>query len=292
MRVTTTVINPFHQFALAKKAPVLTLERERALAQRWRRDGDPRAADELVRAHLGTVTALAAKYRHYGPSITELIAEGNYGLCHALGKYEPERGVRFATYAAHWVRACILAYVLRTRSIVGGNAGAMRSQLFFKFRRERARLTAMLGDGERTLEALAQRLGVSLARVQIMAGRIDAQDVSLDAPAPHDSSVPLIEKLNASHDPEQELLAARFDVGVTAAVRVALSALDSRERYIIEAKVMADRAEALSLAQIGRELGISRERARQLELRALRKLRAAVSTCNEPVVSEWALSVA
>src|ERR1041384_2121230 len=106
-------LDPCFQFALAKSVPALDAEQERVLARRWRQDGDRVAADKLTRANLRAVTSLATKYRHYGIPIAELVAEGNCGLVHALRKFDPERGVRFATYAAHWVRAYILAYLLR-----------------------------------------------------------------------------------------------------------------------------------------------------------------------------------
>jgi RNA polymerase sigma-32 factor len=237
------------------------------------------------------VTTLAAKYRHYGLPLCELVAEGNSGLVRALEKFDPSRGVRYATYAAYWVRASMLGYVLRSRSIVCAKGGVMRSRLFFKFRRERARLSATLGEGEAMQRALAERLGVSLARVRCMAAQVDTQDVSLDA-TPPDSSTRWADQLSSSSDPESQLLAARFEGGVTAAVALALRALDARERYIVESRLMAESESALSLAQIGRRLGISGERARQLELVAIRKLRGALSASNDPVVAEWVLSVA
>ncbi len=292
MRSTGIAEGSRFQFALADEAPALSAQRERALAQRWRKDGDRRAADELVRAHLRMVTTLAAKYRHYGLPLSELIAEGNSGLVRALEKFDPSRGVRYATYAAYWVRASMLGYVLRSRSIVCAKGGVMRSRLFFKFRRERARLSATFGEGEAMQRALAERLGVSLSRVRCMAAQLDTQDVSLDAATPPDSSPRWVDQLSSSSDPEAQLQAARFEGGVTAAVALALRALTARERYIVESRLMAESENALSLAQIGRQLGVSRERARQLELVAVRKLRGALSASNDPVVAEWVLSVA
>ena len=121
------------QLALARTAPLLDADEERALARRFRDHGDRRAAQELSRAHLRTVTSLAVKYRGYGVPVAELIAEGNCGLVDALRKFDPERGVRFASYASHWVRASILSYVLRSWSIVSGASGFMRSQLSSNF---------------------------------------------------------------------------------------------------------------------------------------------------------------
>ncbi len=280
-------LDPCFQFALAKSGPQFDADQERELARRWRERGDRAAADKLTRANLRAVTSLATKYRHYGIPIAELVAEGNCGLVHALGKFDPERGVRFATYAAHWVRAYILAYVLRSWSIASGVSGPMRSQVFFKFRRERARLTSLHGEGEACERALAERLGMSTERVRSMSNRLDAPDLSLDAPLYGDSPGTLLDQLVASSDPEQSLSQARFEGSVGAAVATALGCLDSRERYIVETRLLADAGSEASLAQIGRRFGISRERARQIECRAKRKLRARVTASGDAHVAEW-----
>lgn len=279
--------DPCFQFALAKAAPQLDAEQERSLAQRWRRDGDRRAADQLSRANLRAVTSLATKYRHYGIPISELVAEGNCGLVHALGKFDPDRGVRFATYAAHWVRAYILGYVLRSWSIVSSGSGPMRSQLFFKFRRERARMTTLFGEGEACERALAERLNLSLERVKLLCHRLDAADVSLDIPAYQGSPQSLVDQLAGVSDPEQSVDDVRFQGCLGRAVREALRQLDPRERYIVEQRLLADAGEEASLAQIGRRFGISRERARQLESRAKHKLRVHVKGTGGAVLEEW-----
>jgi RNA polymerase sigma-32 factor len=273
---------------LAYEEPMLGRDHERALARRWRGNGDRKAADRLVRAHLRSVRALAIKFRHYGIPVSELIAEGNSGLFHALSKFDPERGIRFDTYARHWVRAYMLTYVLRSWSIVTTTSGAMRTRMFFKARRERARATALMGSGEAMQLVLAQRLGVSLARTQEMTLQLDAVDVSLDAPIGNDNPSPLIEQLRASDNPEQALLDARFEGSCGTAIAAALCSLDPRERQIIEARVMSDADQKLSLAAIARKFGVSRERVRQLHDRALRKLKAALAASQDPIVLEWA----
>jgi RNA polymerase sigma-32 factor len=278
---------PLFQFALAKSTPQLDVEEERALARRWLDHGDRASADKLTRANLRAVTSLATKYRHYGIPIAELVAEGNYGLVHALRKFDPERGVRFATYATHWVRAYMLAYVLGSWSIVSGASGPMRSQVFFKFRRERARLTTLHGEGESCENALAQRLGLSRERVQAMMHRLDASDVSLDAPLHGDSPGTLLDQLPVASDPESRLDEARFHDELGAIIATALGCLDTRERYIVERRFLAEEPEQASLAEIGRRFGISRERARQLEGRAKRKLRARVTASGVASVVEW-----
>jgi RNA polymerase sigma-32 factor len=276
------------QFALARRSSRLGLEEELVLGRRWRDQRDRNAADILVRAHLRTVTSLAAKYRYYGVPIAELVAEGNWGLVHALRKFDPERGVRFATYAAYWVRAQMLGYIIRTRSIVAGNSGPMRSELFFKLHRERARAAVLLGEGEPGYAELGRRMGVPVARVEKMIQRLDCRDVSLDVPGDDDASSSRLEGLASGSNPEDLLCNFRWAMDAEAAVGAAIRSLDPRERYIVKHRLMADRAEELSLAELGCRLGVSRERVRQLEMRAKRKLKRWVESSSHPVLAEWA----
>jgi RNA polymerase sigma-32 factor len=287
-RPAASALDPLFQFALAKTTPPLNAEDERVLARRWVTAGDRVAVDKLTRANLRTVTSLATKYRHYGIPMAELVAEGNFGLVHALRKFAPGRGVRLATYAAHWVRAYMLAYVLSSWSIVGGVSGPLRSQVFFKCRRERARLTALHGEGDSCERALAERLGLSVHRVKEMMNRLDASDVSLDAPLHGDSPLTLLDELASTSNPEQSLHEARFRGQLGTTLASALRCLDARERYIVEMRFLADESPETSLAEIGRRFGISRERARQLEGRAKRKLRARVRASGHALVVEWA----
>lgn len=277
-----------HCFHIAPAKQLLHLEDELRLARRWRDEGDRGAADALVRAQLRTVNNLAVKYRHYGVPIAELVAEGNCGLVLALSKFDPDRGIRFGTYAAHWVRAQMLAFIIRTRSIVGGTSGPMRSQVFFKFRRERARVAVLFGAGDAGQGELATRMGMSVTRIQKMIQRLDGQDVSFDEPRCRDTTTTRLEELEDAANPEQLLADARRASAVEVAVATALAELDLRERYIVQRRLMADRDEELSLAEIGRALGISRERARQLEVRAKKKLRRSVESVGSAMVGEWA----
>jgi len=261
-----------------RQIPDLEREAESKLARRWRDQGDRAAADELVRSHLKHVVAIALKYRRYGLPIGELIAEGNFGVAHALTKFDPERGTRFVTYAAYWVRAYILGYVIRSWSLVGAGSGALRSKVFFKLRRERVRLLNMTGDPERVPELLAERFNLSVPEITSMLRRLEARDVSLDARVFHDSTTTMLDTLE-SREPDQELAMSDSEVQERQlhAVRIAVSTLDPRERFIVESRLMAHREDELSLAEIGRRLGVSRERARQLEERAKRKLRVRVT---------------
>ena len=276
-RPSAIAAKPSFRWPVARGGPSLDQEQERSLARRVRQNGDREAAELLARAHLRTVVALASKYRYYGVPVPELIAEGNCGLVNALGKFDPERGVRFATYAAFWIKAQMLSYIIRSRSMVVGH-GSMRSQMFFKFRRERARATVLHGEGELAATELATRMGMSQERVAAMILRLDYEDVSLDAAASDDATSTWLDRLQTDENPEGQLADSRSKLEIGAAVERALRVLDPRERYVVETRLMADREEELSLAEIGRVLGVSRERARQLEERAKKKLRQAVAS--------------
>ncbi len=255
----------------------LERDEEVALVARFRRGADRAAADQLVRAHLRSVVAIAVRYRRYGVPLNELVAEGAFGMVQALGKFDEGRGVRFATYANHWIRAYVLEHVIRSWSLVGGGAGVLRSRHFFRVRRERSRLIALLGEGEATERALAQRLSLGVEQTREMLERLDGRDVSLNRPAHASATAPLIDSMVGGADHERELLDLERRRSLSAEVAAAVATLDSRERYIAEHRLMADTAEELSLAEISRRMGISRERARQLEARTKRKLRAQLS---------------
>jgi len=257
-------------------APV-SREEELRLISRWRLEQDEAARDALVRSSLRHVVSIARRYQRYGIPLAELISEGNFGVVRALNKFDGARGTLFITYASYWVRACILQHVLRSWSIVG--SGLPRSRLFFKLRRERAKLSTLIGDGAEASQILSQRLGISAERLSSLLQRVDQRDCSLDAEVFQDGALTMVNTLPSPDlDQEQLALASEFGGIASEAVRDALTILDSRERYIVEQRMLADRDAELSLADIGRQLGISRERARQLEERAKRKLRARISS--------------
>jgi RNA polymerase sigma-32 factor len=254
--------------------PVLSREEEQDLVKRWLGVQDLAARERLLAAHLRYVVAIALRYRRYGVPIEELVSEGNFGLVHALGKFEPTRGTRFVTYAAYWIRAYVLNHVIRSWSLVGVGSGALRSKMFFRLRRERVRIANLVGEGGEADTMLAQAMGLPEATVQAMVRRLDARDVSLDSKPFDDSSTSLSDLLASTERSQEETLAAsERDDQVRTAVQRAMLELDERERYIAENRLMADHEEELSLAEIGRRLGVSRERARQLEVRTKRKLR-------------------
>ena len=257
--------------------PQLSREEELSLLQRWREQLDDDARQSIVESHLRYVVAIALRYRRYGMPLGELIAEGNFGIVHALDKFDPTRGTRFVTYAAYWIRAYILNHIIRCWSLVGVGSGALRSKMFFKLRRERVRITNLVGEGDQADEMLAQALELPKARVVSMVRRLEARDVSLDAKVFDDSATTLADTLLATDASQEERFGAN-ELGdhLRDLLRDAVAALDKRERYIVEKRLMADSEDELSLAEIGRRLGVSRERARQLEARAKRKLKTRI----------------
>ena len=261
----------------ANRIPRLSADEERELATRWRDHGDRKAADRIVSAHLRFVVALATKYRRYRVPMADLVSEGCVGLLQALEKFEPDRGFRFVTYATFWIRARMVDCVLRGWSIVRSGSPALSSKIFFRLRRERARLESQLGEGPAVREALAAKLGVTASEVAGMLQRIEGVDVSLDAPLFDDGGATMVDTL-ASRETGQDVVCAEAETSSRAesVVSEALETLDPRERFIAENRLMADGDEELSLAEIGRRMGVSRERARQIEARAKKKLRTRI----------------
>ena len=260
--------------AYVRATPELTREQEFELATEYKNTGNPKAAAALALANLRHVVSIAVGYRRYGIPLADLIAEGNFGVVHAIRKFDPERGNRFVTYAAYWIRAYILNYVIHSWSLVGVGSGPLRSKMFFRLRRERARIAGLVGEGERGDEMLAEKFKAPAAKVIEMARRLETRDVSLDTKVFDDGARSLVDTLVATDD-DQEAKFSRAEEGALIREKLAqaIENLDSRERYIVEARILADPEEELSLAEIGRRLGVSRERARQLEARAKRKLR-------------------
>jgi RNA polymerase sigma-32 factor len=250
--------------------PKLSREEEHELAVRVSA-GDQEAADRLVEANLRYVVAIALQYRRYGVKLADLIAEGSVGLVTAVRKFDPHRGTRFVTYAGYWIRAFVLESVVRSSTMIGAGSGPFRSKLFFRLRRERARLSNLIADPDELIETLAAEFETTADRMTELLRRLDQREVSLDAPAYQDSDSTLLEMLPAPTEPQDVIIARRRrESGIHARLEDALAILDDRERLIVEKRILSD--EAASLAALGRELGVSRERARQLEARAKKKL--------------------
>jgi RNA polymerase sigma-32 factor len=251
--------------------PTLSREDEHDLAVRARA-GDAKAVDALVRANLRFVVAIALQYRRYGIPVGDLLAEGNLGLMMAVKKFDADRGTRFVTYAGYWIRAYVLDLVVRSTTMVGAGSGPLRSKLFFRLRRERARIANLTDDPRERIAKLAARFEVSEAKMEDMLRRLDSRDVSLDTPMHEDGAATLLDTLTETGiDQETSFVESERRTLIEHHLNSAMRGLDQRERYILEQRFMGD--EEVSLASLGRELGVSRERARQLEARAKKKLK-------------------
>lgn len=258
-----------------RQIPLLTREEEHELAKRVQA-GDQKAADKLVESNLRYVVSVALKYRRYNIPLGDLLAEGNVGLVTAVRKFDPSRGTRFVTYAGYWIRAFILEAVVRSKSLVGPGTGPFRSKLFFRLRRERAQIASQVKDPKAQLEIMAERFETTPEKMEKMLHRLDSQEVSLDQQVFDDSSVPMVETIDSGNVALEEITHRRAQRdAVSAKLEDALDVLDQRERYIVENRILSD--EGMTLAALGRDLGVSRERARQLEARAKGKLRAQLS---------------
>ncbi len=269
--------------------PLLTVEEERSLARTYRQKGDTRAAHRLVTANLRFVVKIAYEYRSYGFTMTDLIQEGNIGLMKAVQKFDPEREIRLISYAVWWIRAYIQNHILRSWSLVKLGTTQAQRKLFFSLGRARRELDRMDGDPglhphDEETTRLARKLQVKPGEVEEMSQRMEGRDLSLDAPVGDDgghSHVDFVADPGPSQD--RELSRAQERTMVAARVGDALGRLDPRERYIIERRVMGERP--ATLKELGEHFGFSRERARQLEIRAKEKLRQALHALAVEV--EW-----
>lgn len=262
--------------AAIERFPRLDRKTELKLARRCRRR-DPAAAEALVQSHLRSVVQIASRYRGYGIRFSDLVEEGNLGLLEALRRFEPRRGLRFMTYASYWVRAYILSHVLKHWSIVGIGTGPLQSRLFFRLQGARARIESSLGDRVDDLDGrLADTLSTSEEQVRHMAGRLGGRDASLDARLYADGDTTLGDRLvDESSDQEEHAGRTEREELVRALVAKVWDRLDWRERVILTERIMPQ-SEEQTLAALGRRLGVSRERVRQLEDRVKDKLRRAL----------------
>jgi RNA polymerase sigma-32 factor len=259
--------------SLINQYPVLSREEELDLARRWRDQNDVVARDLIIKGNLRHVVSIARRYKPYRTSLDELVAEGSFGLVHALSKFEPERGLRFVTYAAYWIRAYVLTHLLRCRTMIDTG---IHSKLLAKVSRARRRLIANGGRSDSLEAELVMQLGVSPEKLRGLVERLDICELSLDTSPEYglhiDETI-----MSPTLSAEELAVVIESEARVKSDVSIALQLLDQRERYIVERRLMAHPEEALSLAEIARHLGISRERARQLEQRAKKKTRSVLS---------------
>jgi RNA polymerase sigma-32 factor len=259
------------------REPMLSREHELELARRWRTAGDTAALHSLVRAYTRLVVATAARFRNYGLALGDLVQEGNVGLMQAAARFEPGRDVRFSTYAAWWIRSAMQDYVLRNWSIVRTGTTAAQKSLFFNLRRLRSRIEEASGRplGPDGRQKIAQDLKVELAEVESMEQRLAASDQSLNAPLAGTSEDEWQDFLaDPRPSPEEVVIGMRDGRTRSKWLAAALAELSPRERTIISERRL--REQGATLEELGRELGVSKERVRQLEHRALLKLRQSI----------------
>src|SRR6184192_3635486 len=260
-----------------RKFPMLEPQQEYMFAKRWREHDDRDAAHHLVTSHLRLVAKIAMGYRGYGLPISEVVSEGNVGLMQAVKRFEPEKGFRLATYAMWWIKASIQEYILRSWSLVKMGTTANQKKLFFNLRKAKSKISALEEGDLRPdqVKLIAKRLGVTEQDVIDMNRRLGG-DVSLNAPIREDGDSGewqdwLVDEVS---DQEDRLVADQESDNRKKALGEALTVLNERERRIFEARRLAD--DPITLEDLAAEFGVSRERVRQIEVRAFEKVQKSV----------------
>ncbi len=260
-----------------RKFPMLEPEEEFMLAKAWREHDDVTSAHKLVTSHLRLVAKIASGYRGYGLPLAELISEGNVGLMQAVKKFEPDKGFRLATYAMWWIRAAIQEYILHSWSLAKMGTTAAQKKLFFNLRRLKSRLAA-IEEGDMTPEnvaKIAKELGVAEDDVVQMNRRMAAPDHSLNAPLKIDGDGEWQDWLVDEGESQEILLAERDELGKRRELlHEAMRHLNERERHIITERRLSE--DPSTLEQLSQHYGISRERVRQIEVRAFEKLQKSI----------------
>lgn len=259
--------------------PMLEREHEKELALRWKNHRDEKALHEMVRSYTRLVVSIASKFRNYGLPMGDLIQEGNIGLMQAAERFEPERDLRFSTYASWWIRSSIQDYVLRNWSIVRTGTTAAQKSLFFNLRRLRAKIENKYereGLGELGRAEIAKELGVSVKDVGEMESRLVSNDSSLNAPIGDDGETVWQDMLTDTRPNPEDIVIGMKDAQTRSKwLKEALGQLSEREQRIIRERHLG--YEAVTLEDLGKELGVSKERVRQLEQRAMDKLKQSMA---------------
>ena len=260
-----------------RKFPMLEKEQEFMLAKRWQQDEDTDAAEQMVTSHLRLVAKIAMGYRGYGLPMAEVISEGNVGLMQAVKKFDPDKGFRLATYAMWWIRAAIQEYILRSWSLVKLGTTAAQKKLFFNLRRIKGEISALeSGDLKPAqVKEIAERLNVSEKDVLSMNGRMSGSDASLNAPMGAEGDMEWQDWLTDDDPGQAETYANRqeFDSRMTL-LQEAMADLSEREQHILQERRLTD--EPKTLEELSEVYNVSRERIRQIEVRAFEKIQKAM----------------
>lgn len=267
----------------ARGAELLDAETETALARAWRDHGDTVALHRLIRAYMRLAISMASKFRRYGAPMPDLIQEANLGLMRAAEKFDPDRGVRFSTYAMWWIKAGVQDYVMRNWSLVRTGSTSSQKALFFNLRRIQAKLEREAAEAGETLDPITLRarvateLNVPVSDVEMMEGRLSGSDHSLNVTQSHDEDGrEWIDVLDDPDAPSAHLVDAAHDhARLKGWLAQAMAGLNGRERLIVAERRLRD--EPRTLESLGQELGLSKERVRQLESAAYAKLRRALT---------------
>ncbi len=256
--------------AQIKKFDLLSREEEYRLAASYREEGNLEAAQQLICANLRFVVKIAHEYRGYGLRTLDLIQEGNIGLMMALRKFEPERGLKFITYAVWWIRAYINNFIMKNWSLVKIGTTQAQKKLFFKLSQTRRALRRLTGGEEP--QDIARELAVREDEVEDMALRMAGRDASLDLELTEGNDYSLLDTLADNRDSQEQLLLDHEEAGLLSSrVENALNLLKPRERHIIQERILCDTPKTLQ--ELADHYGISRERIRQVEKTALDKLK-------------------
>lgn len=268
-----------------QRFPMLSAEEERDLARRWREEGDRKAAEKLASSHMRLVVRIARDYGGYGLPLHDLIAEGNVGLVRALDGFDPDRGVRFATYAMWWIRSAIQEHALASWSLVRTGTTGSQKKLFFNLRRMKNRLQGpdRSGLASEVAAKIAEDLGVPEHDVYMMNDRLGGGDQSLNAPLREETTEEWVDLLvdDEQQDPETIVMDRAESAHRRRLLARALTTLNDRERRILIKRRLAD--EPTTLECLSREYGVSRERVRQIETRAFDKVCKAIVTKKRPL---------
>ena len=268
-----------HYLEEIRRFPMLEPQQEYMLARSWREHGDREAAHKLVTSHLRLVAKIAMGYRGYGLPISEVVSEGNVGLMQAVKRFEPEKGFRLATYAMWWIKAAIQEYILRSWSLVKMGTTANQKKLFFNLRKAKSKISALEEGDLRPdqVKLIAKRLGVNEQDVVDMNRRLGG-DASLNAPIRDDGESGEWMDWLVDDSPSQERLLADHEESDNRhqALISALDVLNEREKRIFQARRLAD--DPITLEDLATEFGVSRERVRQIEVRAFEKVQKAVKS--------------